>query len=161
MRHNIKHKKLNMTSSHKISMFRNMSVSLLEHEQIVTTLPKAKSLRSVVEKLITFGKKGDLNSRRIAFSKLRDDGIVAKLFSVIADRYKNRNGGYTRILKSGNRYGDNAPTAVIELVDRDPGAKGKRQRDYLKKQDELKKKNSPSSVISPEGVDSNLQNQGK
>lgn len=153
MRHNIKHKKLNITSSHKMAMFRNMSASLLEHEQITTTLPKAKSLRSVVEKLITFGKRGDLNSRRIAFSRLRDNAIVGKLFGVIAERYKSRNGGYTRILKFGNRYGDNAPMAVIELVDRDINAKGKRQSDYLKSQRELEKSDSsvkPVDVVKEE-----------
>ena len=134
MRHNMKQKHLNVTSSHRAAMFKNMSASLLEHEQIITTLPKAKSLRSVVERLITFGKKGDLNSRRIAFSRLRDNNIVKKLFSVLADRYKSRNGGYTRILKTGHRYGDNAPMAVIELIDRDVKVKGKRQYDDLQKQ---------------------------
>ncbi len=127
MRHQVSKRKLNRTSSHRKSMFENMSASLLEHEQIKTTLPKAKDLRSVVEKIITFGKKGDLNSRRIAFSKLRDNDIVKKLFDTLAKRYKDRKGGYTRIIKAGFRHGDNSPMAVIELVDRDVKAKGMRQ----------------------------------
>jgi large subunit ribosomal protein L17 len=105
-------------------MFRNMAVALLKHEQITTTLPKAKELRPVAEKLITLGKKGGLANRRLAHSKLRDDKVVAKLFDVLAERYKERAGGYTRVLKAGVRYGDAADMAVIELVDRDPAAKG-------------------------------------
>ncbi|QQR69757.1 MAG: 50S ribosomal protein L17 [Alphaproteobacteria bacterium] len=124
MRHGIAGKKLNRTSSHRKAMLSNMAVALLKHEQITTTLPKAKTLRPVVEKLITLGKKGSMSQRRMAFSSLRDDGIVAKLFGTLADRYKSRAGGYIRILKAGFRYGDNAPMAVIELVDRDVAAKG-------------------------------------
>jgi large subunit ribosomal protein L17 len=106
-------------------MFANMAVALIKHEQIVTTLPKAKDLRSVVEKLITLGKRGDLHARRQAIAKMRDVDTVKKLFEVIGPRYKDRNGGYTRVLKAGYRYGDSAPVAVIELVDRDVDAKGK------------------------------------
>jgi large subunit ribosomal protein L17 len=105
-------------------MFRNMAVALIKHEQITTTLPKAKELRPVVEKLITLGKRGGLHARRQAYNQLRDETIVAKLFSAMAERYKNRSGGYTRVLKAGMRYGDAADMAVIELVDRDPAAKG-------------------------------------
>ena len=124
MKHNIKNKKLNKTSSHRKAMFMNMSNSLIKHEQITTTLPKAKELKRFVEKIITLGKKGDLQSRRKAISILQDDKNIAKIFDVIADRYKERLGGYTRIVKLGNRFGDNAPTAIIELVDRDENAKG-------------------------------------
>ena len=109
-------------------MFANMAVSLLTHEQINTTLPKAKELRRIADKMITLGKKGTLHSRRQAASFLRDDATVLKLFSTLADRYKERPGGYTRVLKSGFRYGDSAPMAVIELVDRDPDAKGAEDR---------------------------------
>jgi large subunit ribosomal protein L17 len=105
-------------------MFANMAAALIKHEQIVTTLPKAKDLRSVVEKLITLGKSGSLHSRRLAIARLRDEGMVKKLFDTLAPRYSKRNGGYTRVLKAGYRYGDAAPMAVIELVDRDPEAKG-------------------------------------
>jgi large subunit ribosomal protein L17 len=105
-------------------MFANMSAALLKHEQIVTTLPKAQDLRPVVEKLITLGKRGDLHARRLAMSQIRDAAIVKKLFETIGPRYKERNGGYTRVLKAGFRYGDNAPMAVIELVDRDVDARG-------------------------------------
>ena len=112
-------------------MFKNMSVSLLTHEQIVTTLPKAKELRAVVDKLITLGKRGDLHARRQAVSQLQDNEVVQKLFSTLAERYKERPGGYTRVLKAGFRYGDNAPMAVIELVDRDEDAKGKVDRERL------------------------------
>ncbi len=124
MRHGVSGRKLNVTSSHRLAMFRNMAVALIKHEQITTTLPKAKELRPVVEKLITLGKRGDLHARRQAYAQLRDDRIVAKLFSSLADRYKARAGGYTRVLKAGVRYGDAADMAVIELVDRDPAAKG-------------------------------------
>ncbi len=124
MRHRIGARKLNRTSSHRKALFSNMVVSLLIHEQINTTLPKAKELRRVADKMITLGKRGTLHTRRQAFSLLRDDGAVSKLFSVLADRYKDRSGGYTRVLKAGYRYGDNAPMAVIELVDRDEDAKG-------------------------------------
>ena len=124
MRHRQSGRKLNRTSSHRKALFSNMSVSLLKHEQIVTTLPKAKELKSSVEKLITLGKKGDLHAKKQAFSKLRDKDIVKKLFDIISKRYAERNGGYTRVLKAGFRYGDSAPMAVIELVDRDESARG-------------------------------------
>ena len=124
MKHNIKNKKLNKTSSHRKAMFMNMSNALIKHEQITTTLAKAKELRRFVEKIITLGKKGDLQSRRKAISVLQDQKMSKKVFDILADRYKNRSGGYTRIIKLGNRFGDNAPTAVIEFVDRDENAKG-------------------------------------
>ena len=124
MRHRNGARKLNRTSSHRKAMFSNMAVSLLIHEQIKTTLPKAKELRRVADKMITLGKRGTLHTRRQAFSYLRDDAAVSKLFGALAERYKERGGGYTRVLKAGFRYGDNAPMAFIELVDRDPDAKG-------------------------------------
>lgn len=124
MKHAIKHRKLNRTASHRKAMFANMAVALLKHEQITTTLPKAKELRPIVEKLITLGKKGGLANRRLALSQIRDEVIVAKLFSTIAERYEDRQGGYCRVLKAGFRYGDAAPMAVIELLDRDVKAKG-------------------------------------
>ena len=124
MKHNIKNKKLNKTTSHRKAMFMNMSNALIKHEQITTTLAKAKELRRFVEKIITLGKKGDLLSRRKTISTLQDNKTSKKVFDVLADRYKNRVGGYTRIIKLGNRFGDNAPTAVIEFVDRDENAKG-------------------------------------
>ncbi|MBV8397808.1 MAG: 50S ribosomal protein L17 [Acetobacteraceae bacterium] len=124
MRHGVAGRKLGVTSSHRQAMFRNMAVALLKHEQITTTLPKAKELRPVTEKLITLGKRGGLHARRQAYAQLRDDVIVAKLFGALADRYRTRAGGYTRVLKAGVRYGDAASMAVIELVDRDPAAKG-------------------------------------
>ena len=125
MKHNIKNKKLNITSSHRKAMFMNMSNSLIKHEQITTTLPKAKELKRFVDKIITLGKKGNLESRRKAISILQDQKMAKKTFDVLAVRYKERNGGYTRIIKLGNRFGDNAPTAVIEFVDRDEDVKGK------------------------------------
>jgi large subunit ribosomal protein L17 len=124
MRHGIAGRKLGVTSTHRLAMFRNMAHALIKHEQITTTLPKAKELRPVTEKLITLGKKGGLANRRLAYAELRDDVIVAKLFSTLAERYRGRAGGYTRVLKAGVRYGDAANMAVIELVDRDVGAKG-------------------------------------
>ena len=124
MKHNIKNKKLNKTSSHRKAMFMNMSNALIKHEQITTTLAKAKELRRFIEKIITLGKNGDLLSRRKTISALQDNKMSKKVFDVLADRYKNRAGGYTRIIKLGNRFGDNAPTAVIEFVDRDENAKG-------------------------------------
>ena len=124
MRHGVSGRKLGVTSTHRLAMFRNMSHALLKHEQITTTLPKAKELRPVVERLITLGKKGGLANRRLAYAQLRDDVIVSKLFSVLADRYKTRAGGYCRVLKAGIRYGDAADMAVIELMERDPAAKG-------------------------------------
>ena len=124
MKHNIKNKKLNKNSSHRKAMFMNMSNALIKHEQISTTLAKAKELRRFVEKIITLGKKGDLLSRRKSISILQDQKMSKKVFDVLADRYKDRSGGYTRIIKLGNRFGDNAPKAVIEFVDRDENAKG-------------------------------------
>jgi large subunit ribosomal protein L17 len=117
-------RKLNRSGTHRKAMFANMAVSLLKHEQIQTTLPKAKDLRRVVDRLITLGKRGDLHARRQAMSVLRDRTITAKLFAELAERYRERPGGYTRVLKAGHRYGDMAPIAVIELVDRNPEAKG-------------------------------------
>ncbi len=128
MRHRMGHRKLNRTSSHRKAMFANMVASLIKHEQIKTTLPKAKELRRVADRMITLGKKGSLHARRQAFSILRDDATVKKLFDTLAGRYKDRNGGYTRVLKAGHRYGDCAPMAVIELVDRDVDAKGAEDR---------------------------------
>jgi len=124
MRHGLSGRKLNVTSSHRAAMFRNMATSLLKHEQITTTLPKAKELRPYVERMITLGKRGGLHARRQALSQIRDEAVVAKLFGEIAERYKVRQGGYCRVLKAGMRYGDAADMAVIELVDRNPGAKG-------------------------------------
>ena len=125
MRHGFALRKLNRTASHRKAMFSNMSGALIRHEQITTTLPKAKELRAVVDKLITLGKKGGLSNRRLAAAQLKEDDVVVKLFDTLAERYKTRNGGYTRVLKAGFRYGDNAPMAVIEFVDRDESAKGK------------------------------------
>ena len=124
MRHGKAHRKLGRTSAHRTAMFANMSASLIKHEQIVTTLPKAKDLRPVVEKLITLGKRGDLHARRQALAELRDPPMVKKLFDVLGPRYKDRQGGYCRVLKAGYRYGDSAPVGVIELVDRDVDARG-------------------------------------
>ena len=125
MRHGNSGRKLNRTSSHRKAMFANMSAALIKHEQIVTTLPKAKELRPIVEKLITLAKRGDLHARRQAISQVRDVEQVGKLFGVLGPRYAERNGGYIRVLKAGFRHGDNAPLAVIEFVDRDPAEKGK------------------------------------
>jgi large subunit ribosomal protein L17 len=124
MRHGKVHRKLGRKPEHRKAMFANMCAALIKHEQIMTTLPKAKDLRPVVEKLITLGKKGDLTARRQAIAEMRDVGMVKKLFDVLAPRYKDRNGGYTRVIKAGYRYGDSAAVAVIELVDRDVDAKG-------------------------------------
>src|SRR6516164_8299623 len=124
MRHGYAHRKLGRTSAHRTAMFANMAASLIKHEQIVTTLPKAKELRPFVEKLVTLAKKGDLHARRIAISRVRDVDQVGKLFATLGPRYRARSGGYTRVLKAGFRYGDNAPMAVIEFVDRDPAARG-------------------------------------
>ncbi len=124
MRHNTRGRKLGVTSSHRKAMFANMCHALIKHEQISTTLPKAKDLRPVVERLITLGKRGDLHARRQAIAELQDEAIVEKVFAVLAKRYADRKGGYTRVLKAGFRYGDNAPLAIIEFVDRDESAKG-------------------------------------
>jgi large subunit ribosomal protein L17 len=124
MRHGISGRKFSRTTPHRLAMFSNMANALIKHEQIKTTLPKAKDLRPIVERLITLGKKGGLANKRLAFAELRDNATVAKLFTTIAERYKGRPGGYTRVLKAGFRYGDAAPMAIIEFVDRDPAAKG-------------------------------------
>ena len=124
MRHGKVHRKLGRHSAHRTAMFANMCASLIKHEQIITTLPKAKELRPIVEKLVTLGKKGGLAMRRQAISEMRDQDQVRKLFNTLAVRYRDRQGGYTRIIKAGFRYGDSAPVAVIELVDRDESAKG-------------------------------------
>jgi large subunit ribosomal protein L17 len=124
MYHGRAKRRFNRTHEHRKAMFMNLSQALIKHEQIVTTLPKAKDLRPVVEKLVTLGKRGDLHARRQAIAQLRDVALVKKLFDVLGPRYKERNGGYTRVLKAGFRYGDNAPLAVIEFVDRDVDAKG-------------------------------------
>ncbi len=124
MRHGLSGRKLNRTSSHRKALFANLAQALIEHEQITTTLPKAKDLRPIVEKLITLGKKKSLAARRQAISQIRNEDLAAKLMGPLADRYKARNGGYVRIIKAGFRYGDNAPLAIIELVDRDMAAKG-------------------------------------
>ena len=125
MRHKLSGRKLGVTTSHRKAMFNNLCHALIKHEQITTTLPKAKDLRPVVERLITLGKRGNLHARRQAIAQIKDVTLVDKLFTTIAERYKERKGGYTRVLKAGFRYGDNAPLAIIELVDRDESAKGK------------------------------------
>lgn len=124
MRHHKSHRKLNRTASHRKAMFVNMSAALIKHEQIMTTLPKAKELRGVVDRLITLGKRGDLHARRQALAVVKDRALVEKLFSTLAERYQDRPGGYSRVMKAGFRYGDSAPMAVIELIDRDEDAKG-------------------------------------
>ena len=125
MKHNITHRKLNRTTSHRKALLMNLSNALIKHEQITTTLPKAKELRPYVEKIVSLGKKGDLESRRKTISILQDDKNTKKIFEILAERYKKRSGGYTRIIKIGKRFGDNASTAIIEFVDRDESAKGK------------------------------------
>ena len=129
MRHGNSNRKLNRTHEHRKAMFANMVCSLIEHEQIQTTLPKAKELKKIIDKYITLGKKGSLHSRRMAISRLRQNSAVTKLFEILAPRYKKRNGGYTRVLKAGFRYGDAAPLAVIELIDRDISAKGAKDKE--------------------------------
>jgi large subunit ribosomal protein L17 len=124
MRHGVSGRKLGVTSTHRVAMLRNMATSLIKHEQITTTLPKAKELRPYVERIITLGKRGGLHARRQAYAQIRDEKVVDKLFTTIAERYKARAGGYTRVLKAGMRYGDAADMAVIELVERDVAAKG-------------------------------------
>lgn len=131
MRHGNQGRKLNRTASHRKAMFANMVASLIEHEQIVTTLPKAKDLRPIMEKMITLGKRGDLHARRQAISKVRDETCIRKLFDTLAPRYAERQGGYCRVLKAGFRRGDNAPMAVIEFVDRDPDARGSIDRERV------------------------------
>ena len=137
MRHKKLGRRFGRQSSHRQAMFSNLAASLILHEQIVTTLAKAKDLKRVMDKYITLAKRGDLNSRRLAAARLRDEAMVKKLFDVLAARYKDRNGGYTRVLKAGYRYGDSAPVGVIELVDRDESVKGKDDRarsEAMKKQ---------------------------
>ena len=129
MRHGNSNRKLNRTHEHRKAMFANMVCSLIEHEQIQTTLPKAKELKKIIDKYITLGKKGSLHSRRQAISRLRQSSAVTKLFEILAPRYKKRNGGYSRVLKAGFRYGDAAPLAVIELIDRDISAKGAKDKE--------------------------------
>ena len=129
MRHGNSNRKLNRTHEHRKAMFANMVCSLIEHEQIQTTLPKAKELKKIIDKYITLGKKGSLHSRRMAISRLRQNSAVTKLFEILAPRYKKRNGGYSRVLKAGFRYGDAAPLAVIELIDRDISAKGAKDKE--------------------------------
>ena len=124
MRHRKAGRKLNRTASHRGALLASLAAALIKHEQIVTTLPKAKELKRVADRLITLGKRGDLHARRLAFARIRDDAMVAKLFDTLGPRYADRPGGYTRVLKAGYRHGDAAPIAVIELVDRDPDAKG-------------------------------------
>jgi large subunit ribosomal protein L17 len=124
MRHGKVHRKFNRTAEHRRAMFANLCIALIKHEQITTTLPKAKDLRPVIEKLVTLGKRGGLHARRQAIAELRDVAMARKLFDVLGPRYKERHGGYTRVVKAGFRYGDNAPVAVIEFVDRDVAAKG-------------------------------------
>ncbi len=136
MRHAKSGRKFNRTASHRKAMFANMAVALIKHEQIKPTLPKAKDLRGVVDRLITLGKRGDLHARRQALSVLRDSTIAAKLFEELAERYKDRPGGYTRVIKAGFRYGDTAPMAVIELVERDPDAKGQDSGPTMDDEDE-------------------------
>ncbi|MGB7285963.1 MAG: 50S ribosomal protein L17 [Salaquimonas sp.] len=131
MRHGMKGRKLNRTASHRKAMFVNMAASIIEHEQIVTTLPKAKEIRSIVDKLITLGKRGDLHARRQAAARIQNDAQVKKLFDELGPRYAERHGGYTRVLKAGYRRGDNAPMAVVELVDRNVEAKGAADRARL------------------------------
>ncbi len=128
MRHRMLGRRFSRDSGHRQAMFSNMAAALIKHEQIVTTLPKAKDLKRVMDKYITLAKRGDLNSRRLAASRMRDEAMVKKLFDVLAPRYKDRNGGYTRVLKAGFRHGDSAPRAVIELVDRDESVKGAEDR---------------------------------
>jgi large subunit ribosomal protein L17 len=125
MRHRVAHRKLGRVTEHRIALLRNQATALIRHERIETTVPKAKELRPFVEKLVTLAKKGDLHARRIAISRVRDVDQVGKLFGTLGPRYKAREGGYTRVLKAGFRYGDSAPLAVIEFVDRDPAEKGK------------------------------------
>ena len=128
MRHGNTGRKLNRTSSHRKAMFANLAAALIRHEQIVTTLPKAKELKPIVDRLVTLGKRGDVHARRLAIARIRDEDAVKKLFETLGPRYESRPGGYTRVLKAGYRYGDSAPMAVIELVERDREAKGAEDR---------------------------------
>ena len=145
MRHRMSGRKLNRTSAHRKSMFANMTASLLLHEQIKTTKPKAKDLRTFVDKMITLGKRGDLHARRQAMSFLRDKEVVSKLFDSLADRYKDRQGGYSRVLAAGYRYGDAAPMAIIELVDRDEDAKGAADKERVEAEAEAEDQEAVSA----------------
>ena len=136
MRHGNSHRKLNRTHEHRKAMFSNMICSLIEHEQIKTTLPKAKELKRIADKYVSIGKKGDLHARRIAYARLKQDVAVKKLFETLAPRYKDRNGGYTRVIRAGFRYGDMAPMAVIEFVERDVSAKGAQDKARIEAEDE-------------------------
>jgi large subunit ribosomal protein L17 len=146
MRHGKSGRKLNRTASHRKAMFANMAASLITHEQIVTTLPKAKDLKPIADKLITLAKRGDLHARRQAISQVRDQAAVRKLFETLGPRYEERKGGYTRVLRAGFRYGDNAPIAVIELVDRDPDAKGAEDRARNEAMDVMEEAAAPASA---------------
>ncbi|MBM85130.1 MAG: 50S ribosomal protein L17 [Rhodospirillaceae bacterium] len=146
MRHRKAGRRFNRSVSHRKAMFKNMANALIKHEQIVTTLAKAKDLRGVVEKLITLGKKDTLHARRLAYARLRDHGMTKKLFDVLAERYKERNGGYTRVLKAGYRYGDSAPMAVIELVDRDEDARGLDSGSVPMAEDEIATGQMPAAI---------------
>ena len=135
MRHGNSHRKLNRTHEHRKAMFSNMVCSLIEHEQIKTTLPKAKELKRIADKYVSIGKKGSLHSRRIAYSRLKQDAAVKKLFNTLAPRYKDRNGGYTRVIRAGFRYGDMAPMAIIEFVEREVAAKGAKDKQRSEAED--------------------------
>src|ERR1700722_18976375 len=136
MRHRMSHRGFSRTSAHRKAMFENLAAALLKHEQIKTTLPKAKDLRPIVERLITLGRRGGLHARRQAIAALQDEKLADKLVTTLAERYKARPGGYTRIIKAGYRYGDNAAMALIELVDRDPDAKGQDSGPVMEREDE-------------------------
>ncbi len=140
MRHGNSNRKLNRTHEHRKAMFSNMACSLIEHEQITTTLPKAKELKKIIDKYITLGKKGSLHSRRLAISKLKQNSAVNKLFEILAPRYKDRSGGYSRVLRAGFRYGDTAPLAVIELIDRDISSKGAKDKELNEVKEEKTEK---------------------
>ena len=144
MKHRIKGKKLNRTSSHRKALFKNMAQAIIKHEQIITTLPKAKTMKPIIDKLITLGKKGSLHARRQAFSQLRDNNMVSKLFGDLATRYAERQGGYSRVLKAGYRYGDAAAMAVLELVDRNEDARG---QDSGSVQENNKSEDEPKEAV--------------
>jgi large subunit ribosomal protein L17 len=146
MRHGNSGRKLNRTASHRKALFANMAASLIEHEQIVTTLPKAKELRPIVEKLVTLGKRGNLHARRQAIAQIRNEAMAKRLFEEIAPRYADRNGGYLRIMKAGFRYGDNAPMAVIEFVDRDVNAKGAADRARMEAETETQEEATQPAI---------------
>ena len=153
MRHKLSGRKLNRTSSHRKALFSNLANALIEHEQITTTLPKAKDLRSFADKMITLGKKNTLSARRQTFSFLRDENSAKKLFEVLAPRYSKRNGGYTRVLKAGFRHGDAAPMAIIEYVDRDVNAKGLKQKTLLAKIKENKTEKEATTSVKSKTID--------